>query len=308
MTAIDNLNDYYDVSLKIARLKILKEYDNFLFVKSNLEDGEVVADLFRKNSFDCVVNLAAQAGVRYSLKNPSAYVQSNLVGFSNLIEICRRNRIGHFVFASSSSVYGANLTLPYSSHQGVDHPVSLYAATKRANELIAHSYASLYSLPSTGIRLFTVYGPWGRPDMAYFIFTKSIVEERPINVYNFGKMKRDFTYIDDAIEGIIRIINKPPVANDHWNYSDPDPSSSYAPFKIYNLGNNSPTGLLQMIEIIEGYLGKKAVKNFMPMQDGDVVETFADIQDLIEDFGFAPSTPIEVGLRRFVDWYREFYI
>jgi len=262
---------------------------------------------FLEEKFDKVVNLAAQAGVRYSLKNPNAYVDSNLVGFINILEGCRHNNVKHLVYASSSSVYGANTTMPFSIHHNVDHPVSLYAATKKANELMAHSYSSLYGLPTTGLRFFTVYGPWGRPDMALFLFTKAILESKPIDVYNNGKMQRDFTYIDDIIEGVVRVLDRTAAINPTWSGETPDPSTSFAPYRIYNIGNNNPIELMQFIETIEKHLGKRAIKNLLPIQPGDVPATAADVDDLMQDVGFRPATSIEKGLGRFIQWYREYY-
>jgi UDP-glucuronate 4-epimerase len=304
---IDNLNNYYDINLKQARLNILKKANNFKFYQLDLAHKKDLENLFKEHNFEVVINLAAQAGVRYSLTNPSAYVDSNLVGFVNLLESCRHSQIKHLIFASSSSVYGANTKIPFSTQDNVDHPISLYAATKKANELIAHSYSHLYNLPTTGLRFFTVYGPWGRPDMAYFIFTKNILENQPINVFNYGKMQRDFTYIDDIVEGIVRVIDKTPQPNPNWTGNNPDPSSSKAPYKIYNIGNNQPVELITFIEQIEHCLGKKAIKNKLPMQPGDVPITYADIDDLFTDIGFKPSTSLEVGISKFVNWYREFY-
>jgi UDP-glucuronate 4-epimerase len=310
VAGIDNINDYYDVNLKLARLAILNKYSKFNFCKIDIADQNEMRSLFenhRKNAFDFVVNLAAQAGVRYSLKKPHAYINSNIVGFTNILECCRYNKIKHLVFASSSSVYGMNAKTPFSVSHNVDHPVSLYAASKKANELMAHTYAHLYGLPCTGLRFFTVYGPWGRPDMAYFSFTKSIIEGSPIDVYNFGDMKRDFTYIDDIIDGVMRVLEKIPQPNPDWDKANPDPASSYAPYKLYNIGNNNPVTLTTFIEILEAKLGKKAVKNMLPMQKGDVPITYADINDLSMDVGFKPSTSIEEGLTKFVDWYRDYY-
>lgn len=304
---IDNLNDYYDVSLKKARLNLLNKQPNFKFYQLDLADKVGIENLFAEHNFDIVVNLAAQAGVRYSLQNPSAYVDSNLVGFVNILEGCRHHKIKHLVFASSSSVYGANTKIPFSVHDNVDHPVSLYAATKKANELMAHTYSHLYNIPTTGLRFFTVYGPWGRPDMAYFIFTKNIIEGKPIKVFNYGKMQRDFTYIEDIVEGVVRVMDKIPQPNPHWNSANPDSSSSKAPYKIYNIGNNQPVELIRFIETIEDCLGMKAEKNFMPIQPGDVSTTFADVDDLVKDVGFQPSTPIEVGIANFINWYKVFY-
>lgn len=304
---LDNINDYYDVQLKNDRLDKLTPLPNFNFIKMGLEDTLNVDLLFRREQFDVVVNLAAQAGVRYSLKNPNAYIQSNIVGFMNILEGCRHNKVKHLVYASSSSVYGANTAMPFSVHHNVDHPVSLYAATKKANELMAHTYSSLYNIPTTGLRFFTVYGPWGRPDMAYFSFTKAILEGKSIDVYNHGLMKRDFTYIDDIVEGMVRVIDKIPQGNEEWSGDKPDPGTSYAPYKIYNIGNNNPVELLRFIEVIEECLGKTVEKNLLPMQAGDVTATYADVNDLIQDVGFKPTTPIEEGISRFVDWYGRYY-
>jgi UDP-glucuronate 4-epimerase len=303
---IDNLNEYYDVNLKKARLNELKDDPGFTFHKLDLVDRKGIEKLFSENNFDYVVNLAAQAGVRYSLENPHAYVDSNIVGFLNILEGCRHRDIKHLVFASSSSVYGANTMMPFSVQQNVDHPVSLYAATKKSNELMAHSYASLYKLPCTGLRFFTVYGPLGRPDMALFLFTKAILENRPIDVFNLGKMKRDFTYIDDIVEGVIRVTDEIPEQDTGWNSDNPDPATSFAPYRIYNIGNNNPIELMKFIEVLEGCLGKKAEKNLLPMQPGDVHETCADVDDLI-NIGFKPSTPIEKGIKKFVEWYLSYY-
>jgi UDP-glucuronate 4-epimerase len=304
---VDNLNTYYDPKLKEDRLAILRESSLFSFARLDLADRKGTEALFAEHRFDAVVNLAAQAGVRYSLENPHAYVDTNLVGFGNLLECCRHGQVEHFVYASSSSVYGANTAVPFSVHHNVDHPVSLYAATKKANELMAHAYSHLYGLRTTGLRFFTVYGPWGRPDMAYFLFTKAILEDRPINVFNNGKMKRDFTYIDDIIEGVWRVIHKLPEPDPHWNGDAPDPGTSYAPYRVYNIGNNQQVDLMHFIETLEKCLGKKAEKNFLPMQPGDVPATYADIDDLTRDTGFKPTTTIEEGLQHFVDWYREYY-
>ena len=307
VVGLDNLNDYYDVNLKYARLKQLEECAGFRFVKMDLSDREGIAALFAAEKFDTVINLAAQAGVRYSLENPHAYIDSNISGFMNILEGCRHNAVKHLVYASSSSVYGANTSMPFSVHHNVDHPVSLYAATKKANELMAHTYSSLYGIPTTGLRFFTVYGPWGRPDMALFLFTRAILEGRPIDVFNFGKMQRDFTFVDDIVEGVIRVSEKVPRGNPAWCGASPDPGTSYAPYKIYNIGNNSPVELLRFIEVLEDALGKKAQKNMLPIQAGDVPATFADVDDLIADVGFKPATSIEDGIGRFVAWYREFY-
>ncbi|MHB8828389.1 MAG: NAD-dependent epimerase [Syntrophales bacterium] len=304
---LDNLNPYYDVKLKEARLKIIEKHPAFNFARGELSDRTAMEKLFTENSFDMVVNLAAQAGVRYSLTNPHAYVESNLAGFMNILEGCRYNHVKHLLFASSSSVYGANTGMPFSVHDNVDHPLSLYAATKKANELMAHTYSALYKLPCTGLRFFTVYGPWGRPDMALFLFTRAILENRPIDVFNNGNMKRDFTYVDDIVEGLVRVMDKTPAPNPLWNGNSPDPSSSFAPYRIYNIGNNSPVKLLDFIEELEKQLGKAAVKNYLPLQPGDVPETRADVDDLMADVGFRPATPISEGIRRFVLWYREYY-
>ncbi len=304
---IDNLNDYYDVSLKNARLAQLQSQAEFTFECLDLANRDRMLQLFQEQKFDCVVNLAAQAGVRYSLQNPFAYVDSNMSGFVNLLEGCRHSEVKHLVFASSSSVYGANTKVPFSVSDNVDHPISLYAASKKANELIAHVYSHLYHLPTTGLRFFTVYGPWGRPDMAYFKFVKAIEEGKPIDVFNFGKMKRDFTYIDDIIEGVVRVMHKPPQANSEKSTNSPDTSTSKSPYKLYNIGNNSPVELMTFIEVIEKALGKTAEKNFLPMQPGDVPSTYADVDDLMRDVGFKPSTTIDEGIHRFVQWYREYY-
>jgi UDP-glucuronate 4-epimerase len=307
VVGLDNLNDYYDVRLKQDRLKQLTEKEGFRFVNCSLEDRETVERLFVDEKFDRVVNLAAQAGVRYSLQNPQAYISSNIVGFMNILEGCRHNGVRHLVYASSSSVYGANTTMPFSIHHNVDHPVSLYAATKKANELMAHTYSSLYGLPTTGLRFFTVYGPWGRPDMALFLFTKAILEKRPIDVFNHGRMRRDFTFIDDIVEGVVRVCDRIPSPNPAWSGDSPDPGTSYAPYRIYNIGNNSPVELLHFIETLEKQLGRSAVKNLLPLQAGDVPATCADVDDLMNDVGFKPATPIEEGINRFVEWYRGYY-
>ena len=304
VVGLDNLNHYYDVSLKIARLSILKRSPNFKFTKISLEDRVAMEWLFDNYEFDIVINLAAQAGVRYSLEEPHTYVDSNVKGFMNILEGCRYNKVEHLVFASSSSVYGANTKIPFSPKDNIDHPKAIYAATKKANEMMAHSYSSLYNLSCTGIRFFTVYGPYGRPDLSLFIFTKAILENKPIRIFNHGDMSRDFTYVDDVVEGIKRIMLHPAEPVGNW---ENDPSRSYAPFRIYNIGNNKPIGLMNFIEIIENTIGKKAIKEFAGMQDGDVQRTFADIDDLIEDFDFKPTTPIEEGVKKFVDWYREYY-
>ena len=307
VVGLDNLNDYYDVRLKEARLARLTPHPNFRFVRQGLEEREKLHALFAAESFATVVNLAAQAGGRYSLTNPYAYIDSNIVGFVNLLEGCRHYGVRHLVYASSSSVYGANTAMPFSVHHNVDHPVSLYAATKKANELMAHTYSSLYGIPATGLRFFTVYGPWGRPDMALFLFTRAILEGRPIDVFNYGRMQRDFTYVDDIVEGVVRVMDRIPEGNPAWSGAHPDPGTSYAPYRIYNIGNNNPVELLSFIEVLEDCLGKKAEKNFLPLQAGDVPATYADVDDLMRDVGFQPATPIEEGIRRFVAWYREYY-
>ena len=307
VVGLDNMNDYYEVSLKEARLARLEGKQGFSFVKGGLEDRPLLERLFGEAGFDAVINLAAQAGVRYSLTNPHAYVDSNLVGFMNILEGCRHNGVKHLVYASSSSVYGANTAMPFSVHQNVDHPLSLYAATKKANELMAHTYSGLYGLPTTGLRFFTVYGPWGRPDMALFLFTKAILEGKPIDVFNHGKMKRDFTYIDDIVEGVIRVTDRTAAANTDWSGMQPDPGTSFAPWKVYNIGNNQPVELMYFIETVEKCLGKSAAKNLLPLQAGDVPATFADVDDLMRDTGFKPATPIEEGISRFISWYREYY-
>ncbi len=307
VTGIDNMNDYYDVRLKEARLEKLYSHPKFTFVKKDLSDKKAMEKVFEGSGFDVVVNLAAQAGVRYSLENPHAYVDSNIVGFVNLLECCRHTDVKHFVFASSSSVYGSNTSMPFSVHQNVDHPVSLYAASKKSNELMAHTYSHLFGLACTGLRFFTVYGPWGRPDMALFLFTKAILEGKPIKVFNHGKMQRDFTYIDDIIEGVARVMARLPQADPAWSTDKPDPGSSYAPYKIYNIGNNDPVELLRFIEVIEENLGKKADKEFLDLQPGDVPATYADVNDLIRDVGFKPETTIETGIERFIRWYEEYY-
>ncbi|WP_009631239.1 NAD-dependent epimerase [Synechocystis sp. PCC 7509] len=304
---LDDLNDYYDVNLKLDRLALLKKYPNFHFHKINLADGEEVAKLFTQTNFDIVVNLAAQAGVRYSLKNPHAYINSNLIGFTNILEGCRYSEVQHLVFASSSSVYGANTKMPFSTHDNVDHPISLYAATKKANELLAHTYSHLYKLPTTGLRFFTVYGPWGRPDMALFMFTKAILAGQPINVFNQGKMQRDFTYIDDIVEGVVKVMDKTPKPNPKWSGDAPDTSTSNAPYKIYNIGNSQPVELMYFIKVLENCIGKEAKKNLLPMQLGDLPATYADINDLYNDVGFKPTTSIEIGIERFVAWYKDYY-
>ncbi len=307
VTGCDNLNDYYAVSLKEARLDILNRVPGFTFIRVALEDRSGVEKLFQSGPFDYVLNLAAQAGVRYSLQNPHAYIDSNMSGFLNVLEGCRRTGVKHLVYASSSSVYGANTTVPFSEHHPVDHPVSLYAATKKSNELMAHTYAHLFGIPTTGLRFFTVYGPWGRPDMAYFSFTKAILEGRPIDVFNHGRMRRDFTYIDDIIEGVVRVMDHIPCADPSWSADRPDPATSSAPYRVYNIGNHQPVELGRFIEVLEECLGRKAEKNMLPMQPGEVLVTYADVADLAEAVGFRPDTSIENGIARFVDWYRDYY-
>jgi UDP-glucuronate 4-epimerase len=307
VVGIDNLNDYYDVQLKHDRLKQLENFDKFTFIKMDMADRDGMAKLFKEQQFNRVMNLAAQAGVRYSLKNPLAYVDSNLVGFANILEGCRHNNVEHLVYASSSSVYGANTDMPFSVHHNVDHPVSLYAATKKSGELMAHTYSHLYGLPTTGLRFFTVYGPWGRPDMSPSLFTGAILRDQPINVFNEGKMQRDFTYIDDIVEGVVRVIDKVAEPNADFDTSKSDPATSYAPYRVYNIGNNEPVKLMEFIETIEKAVGKKAEKNMMGMQDGDVVATYADIDALIEAVEFKPSTPLNEGIQKFVEWYKEYH-
>jgi UDP-glucuronate 4-epimerase len=304
---IDNLNDYYDVTLKQARLARIAGHPKFTELRICLEDRTAIEQAFAKHEPQRVVNLAAQAGVRYSIECPAVYVDSNVVGFLNILEGCRHNGIEHLVYASTSSVYGANTNMPFSVHHNVDHPVSLYAATKKANELMAHTYSHLYGLPTTGLRFFTVYGPWGRPDMALFKFTKNILEGKPIDVYNHGNHKRDFTYIDDIVQGVIRTLDKLPEPNPQWSGDNPDSATSYAPYRLYNIGNNQPVELMHYIEVLEKCLGKKAEKNMLPMQKGDVPATYADIDDLARDVGFRPNTPIETGIADFVAWYRDYY-
>lgn len=304
---IDNLNNYYDVNLKKSRLTIIQNLPGFSFFQGDLTDKLFIDNLFEKHQFDFVVNLAAQAGVRYSLTNPYAYLESNLHGFLNILEACRHANIKHLVYASSSSVYGANRNMPFSVHHNVDHPISLYAASKKSNELMAHTYSALYNLPTTGLRFFTVYGPYGRPDMALFIFTKAILEGRSIDIYNHGKMKRDFTYVDDIVEGITKLIPTVPTPNKDWSGFAPDPASSFAPYRIYNIGNNKPVELMRFVEIIEEKIGKKAIKNLLPLQEGDVPETYADIDTLTQAVGFKPSTSIEEGIGNFVEWYKHYH-
>jgi UDP-glucuronate 4-epimerase len=307
VVGVDNLNDYYDVSLKQARLDQLEGRNGFRFVRCELADRAAVEDLFRTEKFECVIHLAAQAGVRYSLTNPHAYVDSNLTGFLNILEGCRHGGVEHLVYASSSSVYGADTSMPFSVHQNVDHPLSLYGATKKANELMAHSYAHLYGLPVTGLRFFTVYGPWGRPDMALFLFTKRILAGEPIDVFNNGEHARDFTYIDDIVEGVVRSADRVAEPNPDWDGAEPDPGTSSAPYRLYNIGNNNPVQLMDFIAAIEKALGKEAEKNFLPLQPGDVPETYADIDALEEAVGYRPKTSIEDGIARFIEWYREYY-
>ncbi len=319
---LDNINDYYDLRVKYGRLddygiKIQNikhdilvgsnKYTNYKFIKLDLTDQKNLYKLFKEHKIDIVVNLAAQAGVRYSITNPDAYLQSNIIGFYNILEACRQNKVKHLIFASSSSVYGWNEKMPFSTSDNVDHPISLYAASKKSNELLAHSYSALYKIPSTGLRFFTVYGPWGRPDMALFLFTKNILENKPIDVFNYGNMMRDFTYIDDIVEGITRIIEKPAKPNSNWSGENPDPGSSKAPYKIYNIGNNSPVKLMDFIEAIEKGIEKKAIKNLMPLQPGDVPASHADVTNLIKDIGYNPDTSIQEGINRFIAWYLEFY-
>ncbi len=305
---IDNLNDYYDVHLKKERLKLLEANSKFTFFKIDLANQDELHSIFKNHSIEIVINLAAQAGVRFSLINPHSYIHSNLSGFLNILEACRHYPVDHLIYASSSSVYGANSKIPFSEKDSVDHPVSIYAASKKANELMAHTYSHLYGIPTTGLRFFTVYGPWGRPDMAYYSFTRDIIEGNPIKVFNNGDMSRDFTFIDDIVEGIVRLLHRPPKPNTEWDCENPDPCSSNAPFKIYNIGNNKPVKLLDFIRILEEKIGKKAKMVFLPMQPGDVKMTYADITDLQKDIGFSPSTPLEAGLDSFVDWYKQFYL
>ena len=307
VVGIDNLNAYYDVQLKKDRLGQLEGEPSFTFHRMDLADVATIGQFFQNERFDAVVNLAAQAGVRWSLTNPRAYVDSNLVGFANILEGCRHTNVGHLVYASSSSVYGANSAMPFSIHHNVDHPLSLYAATKKANELMAHVYSHLYRLPTTGLRFFTVYGPWGRPDMALFLFSEAILAGRPIDVFNCGKMRRDFTYVDDVVEGVVRVLDRVPQPDPSWSAQSPDPGTSNAPYKLYNIGNNQPVELLQLISTLEKCLGCTAVKNMLPMQPGDVPATYADVDDLIADVGFKPGTPLEDGIARFVKWYRWYY-
>jgi len=320
---LDCINDYYDINLKYARLNVTgieknkidygtfvqsSKSKNYKFIQLKLEDRDAILKLFSDEKFDKVCNLAAQAGVRYSIQNPFTYIDSNINGFLNILEGCRHSNVKHLTYASSSSVYGLNEEMPFSTGHNVDHPISLYAASKKSNELMAHTYSYLYGIPTTGLRFFTVYGPWGRPDMALFLFTKAILEGKPIDVFNNGNMQRDFTYVDDIVEGIIRVLDNPSKTNTSWTGKDPDPSSSVAPYKVYNIGNSSPVKLLDFIEAIENALGKKAIKNYLPLQAGDVPATWADVNDLVEDFNYRPNTPIQKGVNEFVSWYKDFYI
>ncbi len=307
VVGLDNFNDYYDVSLKESRADVLADFDNFSMHRIDLADRDAMEALFATGKFDKVVHLAAQAGVRYSIENPHSYIDSNIVGTLHVLEGCRHNDVKHLTYASSSSVYGANTTMPFSVHQNVDHPLALYGATKKANELMCHTYSNLYNLPTTGLRFFTVYGPYGRPDMALFMFTKNIIEGKPIDVFNFGKHRRDFTYIDDIVEGVVRTMDHTATPNPDWDPANPDPGTSMAPFRIYNIGNQQPVELMDYIGAIEDYLGKTAEKNLLPLQPGDVPDTWADTEDLATDVGYQPNTPIDVGVKNFVEWYLEFY-
>ncbi|MFP4287910.1 MAG: NAD-dependent epimerase [Bacteroidales bacterium] len=322
VVGLDAINDYYDVNLKYNRLKetgivqskikygeLIRSdnYKLYSFIQLNLEDRDAILRLFEQEKFDKVCHLAAQAGVRYSLQNPFAYIDSNIVGFINILEGCRHNQVKHLAYASSSSVYGLNESMPFATHDNVDHPISLYAASKKSNELMAHTYSYLYGLPTTGLRFFTVYGPWGRPDMALFLFTKAIIEGKPIDIYNNGNMQRDFTYVDDIVEGLVRVINHAPKGRSDWSGKDPDPSCSMAPYKVYNIGNSSPVKLMDFIEAIEKSIGKEATKNYMPIQPGDVPATWANVDDLVEDLDYRPATPVTAGIQRFVEWYRGYY-
>jgi len=307
VVGLDNLNDYYSVNLKEARLARIESHASFTFSRIDLADKSAMEDLFRQHQFDAVINLAAQAGVRYSLENPHAYIDSNIVGFTNVLECCRHHNIGHLVYASSSSVYGLNSCMPFSIHDNVDHPISLYAASKKANELMAHTYSHLYGLPTTGLRFFTVYGPWGRPDMALFLFTDAILKGEPIKVFNNGEMLRDFTYIDDIVEGVVRVLDKPATPNTDWQGESPDPGTSPAPYRLYNIGNNNPVKLLDFIAAIEKALGKSAIKELLPIQPGDVAATYANIDDLERDVGYRPNTPTEEGIKQFVTWYLDYH-
>ncbi|MDH4126779.1 MAG: NAD-dependent epimerase [Gammaproteobacteria bacterium] len=307
VVGLDNFNDYYDVTLKEARAALLAPYDKFSMVRLDLVDRAAMESLFAAHRFDRVVHLAAQAGVRYSIENPHSYIESNIVGTLHVLEGCRHNKVEHLVYASSSSVYGANTAMPFSVHQNVDHPLALYGATKKANELMAHTYSSLYGLPTTGLRFFTVYGPYGRPDMALFMFTRNIIEGKPIDVFNYGKHRRDFTYVDDIVQGVIRTLDHIATPNPDWDAANPDPGTSMAPYRLYNIGNQQPVELMRYIEIIEKCVGRKAEMNMLPLQPGDVPDTWADTTALSDAVGYAPSTPIETGVRNFVDWYLEFY-
>ena len=307
VVGVDNLNDYYDVQLKQDRLEQLKPFSEFRFIKLDIAEREPIAELFAQEKFECVINLAAQPGVRYSLKNPHAYINANIVGFTNILEGCRHHHVQHLVYASSSSVYGANSRMPFSVHDNVDHPVSLYAATKKASELMAHTYSHLYQIPTTGLRFFTVYGPWGRPDMSPSLFAGAILAGRPIDVFNQGKMQRDFTYIDDIVEGVVRVLDFPATPNPQFDTSRPDPATSYAPYRVYNIGNHEPVELMAFIKIIEEALGKEAVKNMLPMQAGDVVATYADVEDLKQMVGFEPKMPLRLGIAKFAAWYKNYY-
>jgi UDP-glucuronate 4-epimerase len=307
VVGLDNLNEYYDVTLKQARLALLQKDPRFRFVKLDLADAAGMARCFAQEKFRRVVHLGAQAGVRYSIEAPHAYVQSNVTGTLNVLEGCRHQAVEHLVYASTSSVYGANTNMPFSEHRIADHPLSLYAATKRSTELMAHNYSSLFRLPTTGLRFFTVYGPWGRPDMALFLFTRNILDGKPIDVFNFGHHKRDFTFVADIVEGVVRVLDRVAQPNPAWDSLHPDPASSRAPFRLYNIGNNSPVELMRYIEVLEECLGRKARKNLLPLQPGDVPDTFADIDDLVKDVGYRPATPVEVGVRRFVEWFCDYY-
>lgn len=307
IVGLDNINDYYDPKLKKDRLELLKEDGQFQFVRANLEDEKSIQNVFKENRFSMVVNLAAQAGVRYSLENPLAYVKSNMEGFLNILEGCRHHEIEHLVFASSSSVYGLNTTTPFDVHQNVDHPMSLYAASKKADELMAHAYSHLYNIPCTGLRFFSVYGPWGRPDMVAYLWTKAILEDRPIKVFNYGKMRRSFTYVDDIVDGIVGVLGKTPVPDQAWTGSNPDPGSSSSPYRIYNIGNSQVIELGYYLSLLEDLLGKKAIREDLPIQPGDVPDNAADVTDLVRDVGYNPATPIEVGLAKFVAWYRSYH-
>lgn len=307
VVGVDNLNDYYEVDLKLARLARLKPYPKFSFIKLDIADRPALEEVFAKQRFSKVMHLAAQAGVRYSITHPHAYIEANIIGFMNILEGCRHNAIEHLVYASSSSVYGANTHMPFSIHDNVDHPVSLYAASKKANELMAHTYSHLYQLPTTGLRFFTVYGPWGRPDMSLFLFTRNILAGKPIDVFNYGNHRRDFTYIDDIVEGVVRVMDNPATPNEQWSGDKPDPGTSHSPYRVYNIGNNNPVNLLIFIETLEQCLGKKAIRNLLPMQPGDVQDTYADVSDLISDLGYQPQTLLADGISKFVEWYKAYY-